>query len=67
MDMLYVYAGLVGVGFALLGGAIVHWERRKGVDVRAVLADMQRCLPEDTWAVGNRVRDLYVKKYGQQP
>jgi hypothetical protein len=44
MDMLYVYAGLVGVGFALLGGAIVHWERGKGVDVRAVLADMRRCL-----------------------
>jgi hypothetical protein len=23
--------------------------------------------PEDTWAVGNRVRDLYVKKSGQRP
>jgi hypothetical protein len=42
--MAFLCAGLVGVGFALLGGAMVFWERGKGVDARAVLADMRRCL-----------------------
>jgi hypothetical protein len=44
MAFLYVYAALCGAGFALLGGAMVFWGRGKGVDVRAVLADMRRCL-----------------------
>jgi hypothetical protein len=44
MVMAFLCVGLAGVGFALLGGAMVFWERGKGVDVRAVLADMRCCL-----------------------
>jgi hypothetical protein len=43
MVMPFLCAGLASVGFALLGGAMVFWERGKGVDVRTVLADMRRC------------------------
>jgi hypothetical protein len=32
--MAFLCAGLSGVGFALLGGAMVFWERGKGVNAR---------------------------------
>jgi hypothetical protein len=41
---LYVLAGSAGVGAAVLGGAMVFWQPGEGVNLRAVLADMSRCL-----------------------
>jgi hypothetical protein len=35
--------------------------------INTPLVNLAAMKPEDTWAVGNRVRDLYVKKSGQQP
>ena len=45
---LYVLACLAGVGAAVLGGTLVFWQPGAGVNLRAVLADMRRCLtPRD--------------------
>jgi hypothetical protein len=41
---LYVLACAAGVGAAVLGGTLVFWQPGAGVDVRAVLAEMRRCL-----------------------
>ena len=40
----YLLAGLVGMVAAVLGGALVFWQPGKGINLRAVLADMRRCL-----------------------
>jgi hypothetical protein len=41
---LYVLACLAGVGAAVLGGALVFWQPGRGINLRAVLADMRHCL-----------------------
>jgi hypothetical protein len=44
MFELYWLALLAGAIAAVLGGALVFWQPGEGVDLRAVLADMRRCL-----------------------
>jgi hypothetical protein len=44
MFELYLLACLAGVGAAVLGGALVFWQPGSGINLRAVLADMRRCL-----------------------
>lgn len=44
MVLLYLYSVLAAIAFSVFGGTLVFWKPGKGVDVRAVLADMRRCL-----------------------
>jgi hypothetical protein len=44
MFTLYFLACLAGVGAAALGGTLVFWQPGRGINLRAVLADMRRCL-----------------------
>jgi hypothetical protein len=44
MFTLYLLACLAGVGAAVLGGTLVFWKPGVGVELRAVLDDMRRCL-----------------------
>jgi hypothetical protein len=60
---LYVLGCLAGVVGAVLGGALVFWQPSVGIDLRAVLADVRRCLTlgDDTLA---RLRtDVFSRRH----
>jgi hypothetical protein len=44
MFELHSLAVLAGMVAAVLGGALVFWQPGRGINLRAVLADMRRCL-----------------------
>jgi hypothetical protein len=44
MFELYLLTCFAGVAAAVLDGALVFWQPGVGVNLRAVLADMRRCL-----------------------